>query len=139
MQAASRPRRAASSEAFNAALGLGAAQAVATDRQTNVASKPPAPGDHPDGRDRNRPPALYKPNHHCQKPPRTGAGRRKNMKSSSSVVLGGAGLPASARSAGLTASGIADAVLDRGNGRIEAAAEAGVGNTVVRRAVSPET
>ena len=39
----------ASGEAFNAALRLGAAQAVATDRQTNVASKPPVPGDHPGG------------------------------------------------------------------------------------------
>ena len=77
----------ASGEAFNAALGLGAAQAVATDRQTNVASKPPVPGDHPDGaieyappaRSPKKPPrsALYKADPRRQRPARTGVGRPK--------------------------------------------------------------
>jgi hypothetical protein len=39
----------------------------------------PHPGDHPDGRDRRRPPPLYKPNHHGQRPPRTGAGRLEKI------------------------------------------------------------
>ena len=56
-------------------LRLGAAQAVATDRQTNVASKPPVPGDHPDGAIEYAPPALHR--RHPVTSPRTGAGRQK--------------------------------------------------------------
>ena len=57
------------------ALGLGAAQAVATDRQTNVASKPPSPATTLAGAIEYAPPALYRPT-----PSSHRAGRQKIMK-----------------------------------------------------------